>query len=289
MTGQGRGVGERDGESVEVELRTVNHRGLKVVVRGGDRTTPLETKIETAIRRVLTRGTVTVQVRHARAAAAASVTIDETVLQTYIDRLQNVRDTSVDSSLTLELSNLHALHGVMVSDDPSKSDSWPAVESALVAALDDLDRMRSAEGQAMAATLRSEVDGIESRIATLKAEAPKVAEEYADRLDTRIRAAIERQGVEVDRLELAREIAVFADRSDVSEEITRLESHIEMFRGELIRAEGAVGRKLDFIVQEMFREANTTGSKAGNAAITAEVVEIKCALERIRELVQNVE
>lgn len=318
MTGQGHGTAEKGDAAVYAEVRSVNHRGLKIVARWPETLSPFESQFDALIRQSMHRGTVTVSMRVRTASGHAAPKINSRVLQSYIDQLQRVRDTSVDSSLTLELSNLLSLPGVMDDTSDTEADETTGEGShplrdlslrALTIALQDLDRMRAIEGQQMVATLLEECDGIEQRLQNIHASSEDVVKRYAERLENRVNRFLEERGFDAATLDIIREVQIFADRSDISEEVTRMRGHLNQFRAVAsgsdanavhgvaksaanrpTRTSGEpIGRKLDFIVQEMFRETNTTGSKAGDTSISAEVVEIKCALERIRELVQNLE
>jgi uncharacterized protein (TIGR00255 family) len=168
-------------------------------------------------------------------------------------------------------------------------DEWPLVEKTLEAALTKLDVMRRDEGRAMAVELMAQHDLITEQLKGVRTHLPAVMTEYRQRLMERVRQALGETGVTIAPEHVIREVALFADRSDVAEEVTRLTSHLVQF-AELIRKGGeGAGRKLEFVIQEMGRETNTLGSKAGDVTISRYVVEIKAALEKVRELVLNVE
>lgn len=289
MTGQGIAVHAFGDDQVEVELRTVNHRGIKFSFRTVDCVSPIETRIERHLKSTLRRGSVQVTVR-LESDQSRAMSIDQDVLQRYLTQLRSVQ-SGEPSSTKIDLATLATLPGVMSNQktlrDPE--DVWAIVRPALVAALEDLDRMRLGEGRSMVETLVRECAAIDQRIARVAEIAPRAAAKYAERLDGKIARILSERGIETQPIDLIREVQIYADRCDVSEEITRLGSHSAMF-GNVIRCDDeAVGRKLDFIIQEMFRETNTIGSKAADTEISAEVVEIKCALERMRELIQNIE
>lgn len=302
MTGQGHASEDADVGMVRVEVRTVNNRGLKISPRLSDSIAVLEPKIESLVRSNMKRGTVQISVKLHLPAAQNAMQIDQSVLKAYIDQLNAARDASVDHSLTIELSNLLGLPGVMTGSHQAADEAkvWPLVKQTILAAIGNLNQMRRAEGAAMAGTLLDECEGISERVAQIETLVPRAATKYAERLEGKIQRILAERNLEQQPIDILREVQIFADRSDVSEEVTRLGSHLQMFRDvitgkyESDQADSApvsepVGRKLDFIVQEMFRETNTTGSKAADPEVSAHVVEIKCALERIRELVQNLE
>jgi uncharacterized protein (TIGR00255 family) len=165
---------------------------------------------------------------------------------------------------------------------------WPVVERVLAQALNKLQAMRQEEGRAMARELLALRDHIGAELAQVRSRAPQVSVAFRDRLLERVRGLLAELDVQIDRTDLIKEVSVFAERSDIAEEVVRLASHLDQFQDVVNEPESA-GRKLEFLTQEMFREANTIGSKASDVDISRHVVEIKAALERVRELVQNVE
>jgi uncharacterized protein (TIGR00255 family) len=167
-------------------------------------------------------------------------------------------------------------------------DEWPLVERVLEEAIAKLQAMRQEEGRAMAQEFLQQRDRIAEHLDRIRQLAPTVATTFRDRLFERVRSLLAEHDVQIDRSDLIKEVSIFAERSDISEEVTRLGSHLEQFR-DIMNEPESPGRKLEFLTQEMFREANTIGSKAGDVEISRHVVEIKGTLERMRELVQNVE
>ena len=290
MTGQGMGSNHAGDASATVELRSVNHRGLKFVFRTSDAVTSIEPKIEACLKQRLRRGSVQVAVRYRDGQhAGSSMNVD--VLKHYRDQIReslgNTRTVGAEA-----LAMLATLPGVFSADQTvvSADQVWTLVRPALEQAIDDFDAMRIAEGRSMTTTLVDECEAMMSRVDRIAELTPQVSRRYADRLEEKIQRVLRERGLETQPIDLIREVQIYADRVDISEEVTRLNSH----RGRFLEAiesstDEAVGRKLDFIIQEMFRETNTIGSKASDTEISAEVVEIKCALERMRELVQNLE
>jgi uncharacterized protein (TIGR00255 family) len=165
---------------------------------------------------------------------------------------------------------------------------WPLVERTLHAALENLGRMRCKEGLAMAADLTANCRIVAASLDRIEKRAPLVVDDYRNRLFDRLKRTLAELEVTLDPADLIKEVSVFADRSDVSEEIVRLRSHLEQFQATMELPESS-GRKLDFLTQEMFRETNTIGSKANDVEIAREVIEVKTAVERIREMIQNIE
>ncbi len=290
MTGQGTGRVESELGSLTVELRSVNQRGLRVSPRMGDLLAPLEIRFEQLIRSQLKRGALQASVRFSPSAAVLPTMINAEVVAAYVAQLQQIRaQTGLQDPISL--TGLLQLPGALCGTEATTIDPetvWPLLQAATELALQNLDEMRAAEGAAMAHQLRLDAAAITASLQQISTLAPQVVIQYRDRLESRITRYLEQRGLEVAELDLLREVQVYADRCDISEEITRLSSHLQLFADTLGGSE-ASGRKLDFIIQEMFRETNTIGSKASDAQIAALVVEIKCALERMRELVQNLE
>jgi uncharacterized protein (TIGR00255 family) len=167
-------------------------------------------------------------------------------------------------------------------------EAWTLVQAALSDAMDTLAAMRASEGEAMAKDLAVQLDSISTKLDAIQVLAPKVGDSYRERLTERIDKVLAEHDVRVQPADIVREVALFAERSDISEEIVRMASHGDQFR-ETMQSTEAAGRRLEFLTQEMFREANTMGSKANDAEISRHVIDIKAAIERIREMVQNIE
>jgi len=290
MTGQGTGCVESELGSLTVELRSVNQRGLRVSPRMGELLAPLEIRFEQLIRSQLKRGALQASVRFSPSAAVLPTMINSEVVIAYVTQLRQIR-TTIGLQDPLDLTGLLQLPGAIGGTEGATIDPetvWPLLQEATALALQNLDAMRAVEGAAMAVQLRLDAASIAESLQQIGELAPRVVIQYRERLEGRITRFLEQRGLEVPPLDLLREVQLYADRCDISEEITRLSSHLQLFADTLSGAD-ASGRKLDFIIQEMFRETNTIGSKASDAQIAALVVEIKCALERMRELVQNLE
>lgn len=287
MTGFGEGRAESEAITAVAEVRSINNRHLKISYRSNDGYHGLEPQVERLVREHVKRGTVQVNVRVERRSAASDYRFNAEVLLGYQEQLTQLGGVKsmppIDRLLTLP--------GVISTPDASAADpeaDWPTIESALVGALESLAEMRRQEGEALAADLRANCGAVAEELTGVEARSPQVADAYRDKLRERVGQAVENLGVSLEPSDLIREVAMFVDRSDISEETVRLRSHLEQFEA-TIAAGDQTGRKLEFIAQEMGREVNTIGSKANDAEISAHVVEIKAALERIREQVQNVE
>ena len=293
MTGYADAALERDGRHARVEIRSVNNRHLKLTVRGTDPYPMWESDFEKLVRRHVQRGTVTLHVRLERPAAASSYQLNLTAVRAYTEQLAELgREADWPVARTAAVMG-GILHLPGVTREPENvvaiDEEWPLVEEAVLQALDGLQVMRAAEGQAMAAELLRHRDYVSSRLEQVQAESGDSVEKYRDRLLERINHLLGDSAPSLRADDLAREVALFADRCDVSEEIIRLRTHLEQMGLLIESGSDAPGRKLDFLAQEMNREINTIGSKSADVRLSRLVVEMKATLEKIRELVQNVE
>ena len=288
MTGYGKGVASLDGRELTVELKSVNHRFLDVSLRLPRALSCIEDTVRTSIAARLSRGHVDVFVNYRNTRSdAKTVRVDDTLLAAYVAA---AREANASLSLRddLTLSNVLRLPDVteIVPADEDANALIALAKEATSLALDAMIEMRSAEGERLKAALKSGVDAMDAYREQILARAPFVAEEYRQKLSERIEAVL--SDAEIDRARLATEVALFADRCCIDEELVRLKSHIAQFRTYLDTAE-PVGRNMDFIVQEMNRECNTIGSKANDAALTKSVLACKAEIEKLREQIQNVE
>jgi uncharacterized protein (TIGR00255 family) len=288
MTGQGRAKLAVDGMEIEAEVRSVNNRFLKVTFKLTEPLSPFELAMENLVREHLKRGSVHVFVRYSGTGQSQTAAINTYLLQHYLSQtIEAVRKTG--QLLTLELGSVLNLPGVLVTgnmaDDGALSD---LTLKTLTAALLDLNRMRQTEGSAMGRQLGELVRSVRELRGQIETRAPEVIAEYRKRLESRVRTALNDLGHSADELDILREVLQFSDRCDVREELVRLSSHLDRFEEALDGAESQ-GRRLDFLIQEIFRETNTIGAKANDATIAHYVVSIKTSVEQMRELVQNVE
>lgn len=289
MTGIGEARVENARLAVSVELRSVNNRHLKVSLRGPEAYLSLEHEIERIVRSRVSRGTVNVNLRIDRLQGDAGYTIRRGVLTDYVAQLRTLA-SDLHMTAPSDLASLLALPGVVVegSASPLSPADGEIVARALHAALDRLNEFRVREGEVMARELSQLCDVLEAGMTAVAARAPLVVEEYRVRMQSRIADLLREAGLEVPAVDLVREVGLFADRCDINEELTRLRSHVEQFRG-LITEGDSAGRTMEFLCQELNREVNTIGSKANDVEIARCVVECKGSIERIREIVQNVE
>ena len=284
MTGYGAAERESDQARIAVEIRTINNKFFKVTQRLPDGLGAAEVAIERLLRDTISRGTVSVGVPVEPRGPAARVPINTDVLAAYKRDLAQVTDSLSDDALL-------ALPGVLGSEEvllTGIENLQREIEAAVAEALDNLNRMRDAEGEATARDMAAALVEIEQRIAAVRKRAPAVVDDYRARLQQRVQAMLEGIEITLDDQTLIREVAFFAERSDVNEELTRLASHADQFR-ELLADSGPAGRKLEFLTQEMYREVNTIGSKANDPEVSREVVEIKVGVDRLREHTRNIE
>ena len=295
MTGYGAGHLDQDGVSVAVEIRSVNNRYLKLHCRLPDGYAVLEPRIEETVRQAVRRGAIQLNLDIRRKTSAEDYQLNTELLTSYVQQICEVRRTLGEENplpSDVDLESVLMLPGVVAEDQRQAShaeDDWPLVQQALQSALSELTSMREKEGQAMTADLETQTNAIESAAAEVEQLAPQVVEAYQTRLTERLNKLLAQHDVEVQPGDIVREVGVFAERADISEEIVRLRSHLVQFRDVMKQNAAGAGRKLEFLVQELLRETNTIGSKANDAEIAKRVVHVKTCIERIREMVQNVE
>ncbi|HEY2882359.1 MAG TPA: YicC/YloC family endoribonuclease [Pirellulales bacterium] len=290
MTGFGEAHQQANGLAVAVEVRTINNRYFKFSMRSGDGYSSLESQVEAVVREQIKRGTVQVNLQVERSTSADDYAINAAVLDGYRQQLQKLQ-TQWGGKREVPLESFLLLPGVVkeaFADPSAVAGDWPLVESTLQAALGHLAKMRRDEGLAMARDLSANAKLIATELKQITARAPQVVDAYRVRLMERISAVLAEQQLSLNPSDLVREVAIYAERSDISEEIVRLESHLQQFDAYMANAE-STGRKLEFLTQEMLREINTIGSKSTDVDIARHVIEIKAAIEKLREMIQNVE
>jgi len=290
MTGHGRGEAARDGFKVTVEISSVNRKQSEISLNLPRELDVLEAPIRDLLNRKIARGRLTVRVslHSSSGRASARMHINGAMAKAYAQELRKLaKRLKLSGELTLD--QLLRAPGVFQTDEElAEADAmWPAVEKALTTALAALIKMRQREGAHLAQDLAARVQVMGQCATKIQNQAPQSAERYRQQLTERIKAAgLPAPAADDERL--LREIVLFADRSDITEELTRLQSHFQQFE-DCRRSAEPVGRTLDFLAQEMNREINTIGSKANDSLISREVVTLKAELERFREQAQNVE
>ena len=290
MTGYGDARQQEDSRLVTAEVRTVNNRYLKVNLRCPDAYASIESQIEKLIRDTIARGTVNLSLRAETMGQADRYRVDEAVVQAYWEQMTSLSD-SMNLSTPQDLSVLFALPGVVSEKDTGEIDpasEWPIVKAVVGSALAKLNEFRQIEGESMRQELSHHCGLVRDQLKVVAKRAPEVVVQYRDRLKERVAQLLKDTNVAVSDEDLIREVSVFADRCDINEEIMRLKSHLDQF-DDCLEDEESAGRKLEFLCQEMFREVNTIGSKSNNVDIAHAVVEMKGTVEKLREIVQNVE
>ena len=290
MTGYGEAEGEINGVCYAVEIKTLNNRYLRSIIKLPDVAAFLEEDIERVLRESLSRGTVNYVLRLKNVSANVLFDIDESALRDVIGKLERI-GSSAGIKETIDISSLLSLPGIVRPVLPDKKVAGQIKKKVLDIsreAIDKLMQMRAAEGAVLEEDLKKHCKAIEQDIERVQARNEVVLKIYAKKLKKRVDELLADAKLKCDDETVAREVAVFADRSDISEEIARLDSHLQQLLG-VCQAKGQAGRRLEFIGQEMLREANTIASKATDTEITRLVVDMKCRIDRIKEQVQNVE
>ncbi len=290
MTGFGEARHQDPRWTVLVEMRTVNNRHFKLSAKISDEFAAMESALEQLVRERVKRGTVQVILRVDRPRRPEDYRLNLVALASYRDQLRGMQGSAAVTA-PIDLSQLLSLPGVVEevrTPGHSPSEEWPEVARVVAQALDALETARAREGRAMAAELTALGRSIGDHLGRIADRAPMVVQAYQKRITDRVQALVLEQGVTVEPKDLIREVAILADRCDISEELVRLRAHLAQYAA-IIEEPESSGRKLEFLVQEMGREINTIGSKASDVEISRAVVDVKALLEKIRELVQNVE
>jgi uncharacterized protein (TIGR00255 family) len=288
MTGFGQGEAADAGYAVQVEIKSVNHRYLDLFFRIPKQYSQLEETLRTVITGRLARGRVEVTLSVEEFGDQERIVqINNALLKGYLQALRTIQ-SELGSEDKIQLSDILVLPGLLEVDEPPLD--WDnlqqLVAQAANAALDGLEAMREAEGRRLCADLEEKLLQVEKLRADVAGIAPQVVVDYRKRLRERLGELLD--GTTLTEERFLGEVAIFADRCSIDEELVRLASHIQEFK-ETLKSHASVGRKLDFLIQEMNREVNTIGSKANNVHIAASVVSMKSELEKIREQVQNIE
>ena len=297
MTGYGRSNAEHPDISCQVEIRSVNNRFLKTVIRLPDDMADCEVEIERRLREKLGRGAITVTVSAVRPESAAAAPVNLAAARLYLEQLLSLaqgvwREKPDHAALTIDLAQILSLPGVCL---PSHSNEEEALrQRALVLRLTDeaiaqLLQMRRREGQALWRDLREQLAAIGEALENIRRQAPAAARQYHERLRARVLQLVDEAKLSLSDSDLLREVALFSERADISEELTRLAAHLDHFTQVTQADESQVGRTLDFIAQEMLRETNTIGSKCSDGQLARWTLQIKEAINRVKEQVQNVQ
>ncbi len=288
MTGFGRGEGDTSLGRLVVESRSVNHRFCDISIKLPKRLASFETRIKEMIRSEVSRGKIDVTLRLDQTSnGKIQFDVDFHLAEQYYKALKSLSERlNLKGEVTLELL-AGAKDLITVKEETFDAEPyWQEVEPILRASLKDMDQMKRVEGESLFKDLEQRVDRIISELDAIKKQFPSSLNQYLNRLRERLRSLL--NGMEVDSIRFQQELAFWAERTDITEEITRAESHISQLAN-LLKTDEPVGRKIEFLIQEIHREVNTISAKANDVEISKRVVEIKGELEKVREQVQNIE
>ena len=289
MTGYGRSAVSDDRLALTIEARSVNHRNLDIAWHYPRIYTPLETRMKQMVSSHFARGRIDIRITQGENGyAARTVTADFALAQQYYEALRELQ-YRLGAPGTVDMGLLMGLRDVLKVGESVQADveeDWPLIADGLSEALGALKAARLQEGAFLLEDLDARIQTVARQVTDIRGRVPQVVKDYQQRLEQRVREWF--RGIDLDAARLAQEAVVFAERGDITEELIRLEAHLQATR-ELLASGDAVGRKVDFMVQEMRREIETIGAKANDLAISHCVVEIKSELERCREQIQNIE
>ncbi|ABR48942.1 domain of unknown function DUF1732 [Alkaliphilus metalliredigens QYMF] len=289
MTGFGRGEVQKQHRCFNIEIKTVNHRYLDVSIKMPKRFTYLEEKIRQLLKEKVKRGRIDAYISYENIGESdVKVVVDQHLANEYVTALQSLEKMlGIENDITV--SNVASFSDVISLDkvEEDEAEIWQCLKESIILAMKQLTIMRVEEGRKLNEDLVKRLKLVESFNQAVEERSPQVVQEYKQRLTERIKELLEEEFT-LDDQRIATEVALFADKSNITEEVVRLNSHIHQFR-QALEEEESIGRKLDFIIQEMNREINTIGSKANDLIITNIVVNLKSELEKMREQVQNIE
>ncbi|MGE5632893.1 MAG: YicC/YloC family endoribonuclease [Caulobacteraceae bacterium] len=287
MTGFGRGEFSKGTTTFSVEAKSVNHRYSDVSVRIPRALSVLEEKVREFVSDKVSRGKIDVCINYSTFGQSSQVKLDVNLAQAYIDSLNTLKaQFGIKDDISLSLLTRFPDILAMETVEQDMEELWLILKEALEIAFGALVEMRRREGERLKSDLLLKLDGIKELVKNINEKSYSIVDEYKNKLYDRIKELT--KDIPIDENRLLTEVAVFADKSSIDEEIVRLESHIEEFR-KTLNYEGSIGKRLDFIIQEMNREANTIGSKITDLGILNNVINIKTEIEKIREQVQNIE
>jgi uncharacterized protein (TIGR00255 family) len=290
MTGYGRAEAVHEGRKWVVEIRSLNHRYMEVIVRLPGALSPLEMEIKKKVGENLTRGRVDVTVQMDTSGSSGSAVqydIDLPLLRNYLELFNRIR-AELKIREKVDLDTVSRFREIFIPSERKldAAQAWEVLKDVLDGALTELLRMREKEGAVLRKDFVARLKKIRENLQMTKTRIPEVVQEYQKKLSERVKELT--GGIEVDGMRLAQEVALLAEKTDITEEIIRLESHIDQF-SKLLDSREAVGRKIDFLLQEMCREVNTMGSKSADVILSHQVIELKSEITKLREQVQNVE
>ncbi len=287
MTGFGRGRVENDGRNFTVEIKSVNHKYSEINIRLPRMFNSFEDKIRTRISQEISRGKIDVYINFENfSSKGISIKMNRELAKVYLDELNGLaEDTGLSNTITaLELSRFPEI--LKIDEEDESEELEQDLMKALEEALRNFVSMREAEGEKLVQDLENRINFVEQKVNEITDFSQTVVTDYMEKLENRIKELLKTDVVDKDRL--AQEIVYFSDKSSIEEELTRLKSHISQFRV-FLKSESPIGKKFDFLVQEINRETNTIASKANCLDITNRVIEVKTEVENIREQIQNIE
>lgn len=290
MTGFGDASGQFDGSLYSVEVRSVNNKYLKTTVRVPERLQTLEPELEQMIRSKVSRGSVVITVGCSEQNEKAAFKVNQGALRSYAQQIADAKGCKIDQVSVEQLVNLPGVLQPPGNEENRLQSARKALSPLVELALEHMVSMRTREGLGLSSDLTMNLQFISERLTTIEEIAPRVAVDYEKRLKARMDSLMSEFDVQADQAEIIREIAVYAEKTDIAEEIVRLGEHIKHFN-ELLENndDRPIGRTMDFLSQELLREANTISSKSPDATMSRLIVEIKGAIDRIKEQVQNAE
>lgn len=287
MTGFGRGEASQDNITFSVDIKTVNHRYSDISVRMPRMVSPLEEKVREYIGSKLNRGKIDIYINYDSFGQDTKVKLDTNLASAYVDSLNTLKQQfGIKDDISLSLLTRFPDILKLETEEKDLDFLWSILYSAIEQAVESLVDMRSREGERLCKDMVEKLDSIMATIDEIKAKSPDLIEVYKNKLYDKIKEMT--KDIQLDENRLLTEVAIFADKSSIDEEIVRLKSHIEEFRSTLY-VKGTIGKRLDFVVQEMNREVNTIGSKSSDLGIVNNVIAMKTEIEKIREQVQNIE
>jgi uncharacterized protein (TIGR00255 family) len=292
MTGFGRAELKDEEKTILVEIRSLNNKYLKINTKIPESLTDFEERIGKLIRKEMLRGTINLTLEYKTSEQELKCFINKDVLKNYYSSVCEIRE-EISSKQDVSLEKLISLPGVLefkkdTGNGKVADDLWRELEKAIKLAIDDLNHMKGVEGRNLQLEIEKWTNQISLLLDKIETRSVNIVPEYRDRIQERISSLLEGAEIKIEKKDLYKEVAIFADRCDISEELGRLRSHL-LLLNDVMKNEEPTGRKLEFIVQEMFREANTTAAKANNADIIKDVIDVKTEIERIKEQVFNVE
>lgn len=290
MTGYGRGEASSDRIKIVVEIKSVNHRYSEIVAKIPKKMNPFEERVKAMIKDQVQRGRIELYVNYEEQVGADySILPNDAVLDQYYAALKHLKDRyELRDDVTLSLMSRHPEAFRVEYVEVDGEAIWSVLEKATAAAIAQMVEMRKTEGAKLVVDILERISQMKSRLEKIESQSPQIVEAYRQKMRDRLTDLLGDMGIQIDEARIAHEIAIFADKTNVTEEIVRLKSHFDQI-ADIIDQGGAAGRKLDFLVQEMNREVNTIGSKSPDFEISNDVIELKSELEKIREQIQNIE